>query len=477
MVPNSQSKRLLRALARKGLNVERVGPAWRVRAADADGHAPPADVLLPLDFPLEAKALRQLTGLAAARHPMGGEVCAVCATPDFHPGDSGVAIGSVVQTAGQLIPQAVGSDINCGMRLHVMDLTVDALMARRDEWVNALQGDFFLGTRDVAQDASTQRAMFAGGLPAWMDALKTNALGCMAQADLRQVEAERARVHLGGVLQGDLAWAPPKLVPAQGVIRDPGMATIGGGNHFVEVQCVDAILDRHRAWRLGVRAGQVAVMIHSGSRTVGRWVGDQWRRAARAAWPKGLPHPESGLYPLSMSETPDLVADYLRAEATAAHYGFVNRLLLAELVRGRLRAIFGDLEMPLVYDLPHNITLPLGDGFVSRKGACPAAAEQPVIIPGSMGAPSFLMVGLGNPNWLASASHGAGRATRRGRMYGKDAAALGLDGVDCVARRPERRVEEAPAAYKPILPVIDAQVEAGLVAPVARLRPLLTFKA
>ncbi|MGK0358883.1 MAG: tRNA-splicing ligase RtcB [Bradymonadia bacterium] len=281
MVPNHQFKRVLRALSRKGLNVERVGAAWRVRATDGDANTPPADVLLPVDFPLEAKALRQLTGLAAARHPSGGAVCAVCATPDFHPGDSGVAIGSVMQTTGQLIPQAVGSDINCGMRLHGMDLTVDALMARRDAWVAALQGDFFLGTRDVAQSASAQRAMFVGGLPAWAETLKTGALGCMAQADLKQVEAERARVHLGGTLKGDLAWAPPKLVPKEGIIRDPGMATIGGGNHFVELQYVDAILDRHRAWTLGVRAGQVVVMIHSGSRTVGRWVGDQWRRAAR----------------------------------------------------------------------------------------------------------------------------------------------------------------------------------------------------
>jgi tRNA-splicing ligase RtcB len=401
----------------------------------------------------------------------------VCATPDVHPGDGGIAIGSVVQTAGQLIPQAVGSDINCGMRMHVADIAVEQLLARRDALVTALQGDFFLGTRDVAQTAAAQRAMFAEGLPAWLRAVRAGPLGCMAAADLAQVDQERGRVHLGGQLRGDLTWAPPKLVPDEGLVRDPGMATVGGGNHFVELQVVEAVLDRHRAWEMGVRVGQISIMIHSGSRTVGRWIGEQWRRAAKDAWPKGLAHPSSGLYPLSMAHTPDLIDEYLRAEATAAHYGFVNRLLLAEIVRGRLRALFGDVEMPLVYDVPHNITLPAGDGWITRKGACPAEPNQPVIIPGSMGTASYLLVGCGHPRWLSSASHGAGRMRRRGQMHGRAEADLGLAGVDCIARRPERRVEEAPAAYKPIQPVIDAQIAAGVVQPVARMRPLLTFKA
>jgi tRNA-splicing ligase RtcB len=98
-----------------------------------------------------------------------------------------------------------------------------------------------------------------------------------------------------------------------------------------------------------------------------------------------------------------------------------------------------------------------------------------------MGAPSYLLVGLGNSRTLSSASHGAGRAvsrfslTRGGAKVDEDS--LGLRGVECIALREERRIEEAPAAYKPIQPVIDRQVEAGLVRVVASLRPLLTFKA
>ncbi len=473
-VPDKKTLRLLRALARDGLDVHPVPGGWRARAADAPD-APAAEVLLPPDLRLEAKALAQLCALAACRHPDGGRVTHARATPDFHPGDGGVAIGSVLRTEGQVVPQAVGGDINCGMRLHVVDLTVDRFLAHRDALVDRLKGDFFFGTRDVAQRAATQRAQFVDGLPGWVAAQRPAPLGSVARSDWAQLAAELDRVHLGGRLSGDLAWAPVDLVPDDGLVRDAGLATVGGGNHFVEVLWVDEVADRRAAWRWGVRAGQLAFMVHSGSRHVGRSIGRAWAERARDAWPHGAQHPRGGLFPLA---DPAMCRAYLAAEATAANYGFVNRLLLAELVRLRLRQMFGDdLEAPLVYDLPHNITLPDGEGLIARKGACPAEADQPVVIPGSMGTPSFLMRGLGNAAMLCSASHGAGRAKPRFDLHRADAASLGLDGVHCVTLRAERRVEEAPAAYKPIGPVVEAQVAAGVVAPVARLRPLLTFKA
>jgi tRNA-splicing ligase RtcB len=222
-------------------------------------------------------------------------------------------------------------------------------------------------------------------------------------------------------------------------------------------------------------------MVHSGSRDVGKHIGVQWAQRAKAAWPRGVPYPASGLLPISTRANPELAAEYLTAEATAANYGFVNRLLLAELVRLRLREVHGELEAPLVADVPHNLTLQEHGAYVARKGACPAHEGQLVIIPGSMGAASYLLVGRGSTRHLASASHGAGRAQSRFEMSRggatKQAAALGLEGVDCVCLREERRIEEAPAAYKPIGPIIDAQVRAGVASVVARLRPVLTFKA
>ena len=106
---------------------------------------------------------------------------------------------------------------------------------------------------------------------------------------------------------------------------------------------------------------------------------------------------------------------------------------------------------------------------------------EPVIIPGSMGAASFLLVGTGNSDFLASASHGAGRIKSRFELARegseKSEEVLGLTGVDCITLREERRIEEAPAAYKPIQPVIDAQVAAKIVSVMASLKPILTFKA
>ncbi|MDJ1183770.1 RtcB family protein [Roseofilum sp. BLCC_M143] len=379
------------------------------------------------------------------------------------------------------MPAAVGSDINCGMRLHVADLSVEQFLAQRDRFVELVKGDFFFGTRDVTMTAQAMGAMFEHGVIGWLDAMLDKPTGSMVRSDLDQLARESDRIFLQGSMTGDLRWAPEELVPDTGLVRDGGLATIGGGNHFVEVQWIDRIENRQLAYEWGVREGQLAVMVHSGSRHVGKYIGGLWRDRARALWREGLKYPKSRLFPLSSTAHPEVVADYLQAEATAANYGFVNRLLLAELLRLRLRQVYGDLEMPLVYDLPHNITLSEGRGWVTRKGACPAHLGQPVIIPGSMGTPSYLLVGLGNHDWCCSASHGAGRLrsrfdlNRRGNKESEDE--LGLTGVDCITLREERRIEEAPAAYKAIAPVIDAQVRAGLVQVVARMHPILTFKA
>ncbi|MFN6530119.1 RtcB family protein [Nostoc sp. ChiSLP03a] len=472
-------KRLLRALERQGLDVTYNNRTYSVRLVNSPD-APVAEVLLPENFPVEAKALKQLANLASVRHPSGGCVCRACATPDFHPGDAGVAIGSVVETVGQVIPRAVGSDINCGMRLHVVDLTIDEFLAKRDQFVERMKGDYFFGTRDVTMTARTMRSLFQYGVPGWLDAMLDEPTGSVIKSDLSQLAQESDRIFLCGSMDGDWKLAPEELVPDAGLVRDGGLATIGGGNHFVEVQRVDKVENRPLAHAWGVREGQLAFMIHSGSRNVGKYIGGMWRDKAKATWQKGLKYPDSQIFPLSTSSHPELVASYLQAEATAANYGFINRLLLAELLRLRLREVYKDVEAPLVYDLPHNITLAEGEGWVTRKGACPAHLGQPVIIPGSMGAYSYLMVGKGNPAFCNSASHGAGRIRSRFDLSRKGAsqsqAELGLTGVDCITLREERRIEEAPAAYKPIQSVIDVQVEVEMVDVVARLSPVLTFK-
>jgi tRNA-splicing ligase RtcB (3'-phosphate/5'-hydroxy nucleic acid ligase) len=474
--------RLLRALGRQGLDVTYNNQVYSVRLT-SHPQAPYATVLLPEGFPVEAKALKQLANLASASHPGGGCICRICATPDFHPGDSGVAIGSVVETEGQIIPAAVGSDINCGMRLHVADLTIDQFLAKRDRFVELMKGDYFFGTRDVTMTVNTSRALFQHGVMGWLDAMLGKPTGSVVKSDWQQLTEEVDRIFLGGSMDGDWKLAPEELVSDKSLVRDGGLASIGGGNHFVEVQRVDTVIDRAIAHSWNIREGQLAFMIHSGSRNVGKYIGGMWRDRAKAAWKKGLKYPESGIFPLSFHDHPELVTEYLTAEATAANYGFINRLLLAELLRLRLREVYGDIEAPLIYDLPHNITLPLDktNSWVTRKGACPAHDRQPVIIPGSMGDYSYLCLGKGNDTFANSASHGAGRIHSRFEMTQLQKSPqpeerLGLTGVDCITLNSDRLIEEAPAAYKPIQSVIDIQVEANMIDVVARLSPVLTFK-
>jgi tRNA-splicing ligase RtcB (3'-phosphate/5'-hydroxy nucleic acid ligase) len=325
------------------------------------------------------------------------------------------------------------------------------------------------------------QALFQDGILGWLTAMLDRPTGSIGQSDLEQLAQEADRTFLQDSMAGHRRWAPAELVPEDGLVRDGGLGTIGGGNHFVEIQRVDQVTDKSLAYQWGVKEGQLALMIHSGSRNVGKYIGGMWRDRAKELWAAGLKYPDSRLFPLSTTSHPAAVLDYLEAEATAANYAFVNRLILAELLRLRLRQVYGDIEAPLVYDLPHNITLPEGRGWVTRKGACPAHEGQPVIIPGSMGAPSYLLVGMGHEDWCCSASHGAGRLRSRfdlGRQGSHESEeSLGLTGVDCITLREERRIEEAPAAYKPIAPVIDAQVQAGLVRVVAKMQPILTFKA
>lgn len=473
--PAISTHRLTKALAAHGILSARAGNI--VTITSAKRHDVSAEILLPSCFPLEAKAAIQLLAFAGVHHPSGGHVCKACATPDFHPGAT-VPVGSVLVTSHDfVVPQAVGTDINCGMRLHVVDLTLDQFLAKKSQLVQLLKGDLLEGARNVPTTPAAMTALFQDGLPAFWRAMMDAREGLFAGIDFGQVCAETDKLYAASHIQGNAAYAPEALQDKRrGLLRDPGLATIGSGNHFVEIQQVSEVLGRHRAYELGVRQGQIAVMVHTGSRDVGFYVGQRWMDRAKAEWPVGLKHPQSGLYGL----VGDLAREYLSAMHAAAHYADANRALVMELVRTRMRQVYGDLAMPLVTDVPHNIVLQEAGGNVHRKGATPAHRDQPLLIPGSMGDDSYLLDGLGNERWASSASHGAGRAVSRMEMTwkAKQGGALApARQFECITLKEERRIEEAPSAYKPIGPVIASQIEEGLVTPIARMSPILTFKA
>lgn len=467
-----QFKRLAKALLREGIEVEQQGPIYRIRRVSSDG--PMAEVLLPQGFPLETKAVQQLAAFASVSHPNGGHVCAACATPDFHPGNV-VPVGCVVETSDMVIPQAIGTDINCGMRLDFVGLTVDQFLARKAELIELLRGDLLLGTRDLPMTPQTLHAIYEHGAYGWEEEMYRKPMGLFARSKDHVAMEAKYIWHRGSFLS-DTSWVRDRIDFDRDVVRDADLGTVGGGNHFVEIQMVDEVLDHGvfpAAGRTNPRHGQIVFMIHTGSRSVGKGIGTRWTEIAKERWPKGTKWPD--VFALHGDDADE----YMRAMGCAANFAAVNRTVLSMMVRDRIRQVFGDVGADCLYDVSHNIVTREGHGFVHRKGATPAREGQWVLIPGSMGTSSYVMQGLGNDRFLNSASHGAGRSRTRFEMgrKGRPDFDLGLEGVECITLREERLIEEAPAAYKDIDPIVKIQTEQGLANPVLRLRPLLTFKS
>lgn len=471
----STPQRLQRAFARTGISLDYRDGIYHVRDGQAEAH-----ILLPDSLPLEDKAVRQLLAFAAVRRHDGqgshGAVCRACATPDFHPGTV-APVGSVVATPSDfVIPAAIGTDINCSVRLLTTGARLDQLAPHKGRLVELLTASLLGSGRDVPVTTAAFRALFDHGPAAFVDRLSGQ--GLWGHVDRDRLHRELAACIGLDSFAGSARHAPHAYMQERhAVFRDPCLGTVGSGNHFVELQVVDEVLDRHAAYRAGLRAGDVVVMIHSGSRDLGFYVGQAWMDRARAEWPQGVKHPASGLYGLSGP----LAGEYLQAMGVAARYAWANRVVLAELVRKDLEQIVGAADSRLVVDVPHNVVLQQGGMNIHRKGATPANEGDFALIPGSMGDASYLVTGLGAADWLWSCSHGAGRRMRRQavRALRPEARAghAGEQGWQCVTLREERRIEEAPEAYKPIGPVIESQEAAGLIHAAVKLRPWITFKA
>lgn len=427
--------------------------------------------MLPDSLPLEHKAVSQLLDFASVADPGGhGAVCKACATPDFHPG-SIAPVGSVVATSPDfVIPAAIGTDINCGIRLMTTGLNQAQAELHKSTIVDRLTQAILKNGRDVPVRTAGFKALFDDGPSAFVDELP--ALGLWQGVDRDRLQAELSACVGLQDFGGQSRYAPEALLQQREVVRPPSAADLGSGNHFLEFCVVDEIYDRHAAYAAGLKKGDVTVMIHTGSRDVGFYVGRRWMDLARQQWPQGLKHPQHGLYGLSGA----LARDYLQAMGVAARYAWFNRMALAELVRQQLADMAPPDASMLIVDVPHNVVMSEGEFNVHRKGSTPAHADQWALIPGSMGDYSFLVKGLGNEDWLQSCSHGAGRQVRR-----QDTRRMKQPLVEsvwqCITLREERLIEEAPSAYKPVGPVLQAQEEAGLIRASVRLKPWLTFKA
>jgi len=419
------------------------------------------------------------------------------AMPDIHWG-YGFCIGGVAATdpeeGGVISPGGVGYDINCGVRLIRSDLELADVQPRVAQLVATLFDTVPCGVGRggrIKFDPGQLRRIMAEGSQYVVRA------GFGWEADLEMTEA-----------RGCLPDANPDYVSRRALERgEDQCGTLGSGNHFLEVQVVEEVVDPVAAAAFGLRVGQITLMIHSGSRGLGYQICDDALIDLRPAPKKyGIELPDRQLVcaPIQSPEG----QRYLGAMRSAANFAWANRQILTHLAREVLANFFGrsaeSLGLRLVYDVAHNIakmeTYEIGGRertlCVHRKGATRAFPAghpevplayrhvgQPVLVPGDMGRCSWVLVGqpAAMEQTFGSCCHGAGRVLSRtaaikaakGRSIEKELLARGV-----VARARERTglAEEQPEAYKDVSVVAEAVHASGIARKVARLRPLGVIK-
>jgi len=364
---------------------------------------------------IEGEAVRQLQATARLS---GMRLC--IGMPDLHPG-KGHPIGAAMVTGGVVYPHLVGGDIGCGMGLWQTDLKQKK--AKRDKWTERLRG------LEESWDGDTADWLAGFGVTA----------------------AE----------------------------HDQALGTIGGGNHFAELQQVEVVTDPAAFAALGLSAEWLMLLVHSGSRGLGESI---LRGHTRVR----------GAQPLTVgtAECTEYLADHDRA----VRWGVANRALIAHRFAEQLAA-----QTEAILDVCHNSVTPTalcGGGFLHRKGAAPAD-QGPVVIPGSRGALSYLVVptlgaapGSGGPaagmpgeQSALSLAHGAGRKWKRSetraRLSERYRPHMLLETAlksRVICEDKDLLYEEAPQAYKDIDSIVAALVQAGLCRVIASFRPVITYK-
>jgi len=463
--------------------------SWRM-AAHGRMHVPGvlyADEALLRE--MDDKVLEQLANVAA----LPGIAGAAYAMPDAHWG-YGFPIGGVAafdaREGGVVSAGGVGFDISCGVRTLLTGLGREAIEPCKHELADALFAAIPAGVGSTGE-------LRVGGTE--MDALLRG--GARWAVDRGYGEPEDlARIEEGGCMAG----ADPDAVSEQAKRRQRDeVGTLGSGNHYLEVQEVEAIFDAPCAQRFGLAPGDIVLSIHCGSRGLGHQIGTDYLRrmvGAAASFGLALPDRELACAPIESA----LGRAYLGAMRAAINCAFANRQVLTHLARRAFAALLPQARLRLLYDVSHNTCkvethAVAGEPrtlHVHRKGATRAfgpghpelPAEfretgQPVLIGGSMGTASWILAGCasGEQASFSSACHGAGRRMSRHQATrtwtGRDIVArLAAEGV--LVRSPSLRgiAEEAPHAYKDVDAVVEVTERAGLARRVARLRPLVCIK-
>jgi tRNA-splicing ligase RtcB (3'-phosphate/5'-hydroxy nucleic acid ligase) len=438
---------------------------------------------------MDDKVAEQVSSVAM----LPGIVKASYAMPDAHWG-YGFPIGGVAafdpDQGGIVSAGGVGFDISCGVRTMLSGLQRADLEPVKERLAHELARAIPAGvgrTGRIHLSDPELDAMLAGGA-SW--ALEE---GYGEAADLERIEEH-----------GRMPAAQPEHVSAKAKQRQRDeMGTLGSGNHYLEVQEIADVDDPEVAAGFGLRAGEIALTIHCGSRGLGHQIGTEFlREMVLSAGPAGIELPDRELACAPINS--EVGQRYLGAMRAGINCALANRQIIGHLARAAWARFFPQSELRLLFDVSHN-TCKLEehaiDGerrglYVHRKGAtrafgpgCPdlprdlRAFGQPVLIGGSMGTESWVLVGTeaSEGRAFSSAVHGAGRSMSRhealrrwqGRQIVDQLASQGI-----IVRSPSARgvAEEAPGAYKDVGGVVDAAERAGLAHKVARLRPLICIK-
>ena len=419
------------------------------------------------------------------------------AMPDIHWG-YGFCIGGVCATdpdeGGVISPGGVGYDINCGVRLVRSNLFYRDVKPHLEPLIEEMfkQVPTGVGRGGKYKFSHQELRMLMAEGPRWL--MNRN---LATQSDIDYTEAH-----------GHLDGAEPDSVSDRALTRGHDQCgTLGSGNHFMEVQVVEAIFDADAATAMGLEKDMICVMIHSGSRGLGYQVCDDALKNLRGVPEKygiALPDRQLACAPVNSVEG----EHYLGAMRAAANYAWCNRQLLMWQAREVFETVFSQtwqaMQMNLVYDVAHNIAKfeqhtiagKQKRVWVHRKGATRAFPPdhpeipdryrkigQPVIIPGDMGRASWVLAGQPGSmeQTFGTACHGAGRVMSRTQAV-KEAQGRRIDkellsrGVIARARSWKGLAEEQPAAYKDVDLVVEVVHKAGLASKVARMRPIGVIK-
>ena len=449
------------------------------------------------DEPLLQKMLSDRTIMQARNvASIPGIVSHSVVLPDGHEG-YGFPVGGVAAMdaeEGMISPGGVGYDINCGVRLLRSNLTEQTVRSKLKDLVNDLFSSIPSGVGSkgaVRLTNSELDEVLVNGVNWAID----HGYGSSDDSDVCEEN-------------GKIPGADPNKVSDKARKRGaPQLGSLGSGNHFLEIQKVAEIHDEEAANRMGIKEGTITVLIHCGSRGFGHQVCSDYLRVAEQAMEKyniHLPDRELACVPNNSEEG----ESYRKAMFAALNYAWSNRQMITHWTRKSFERVFNqtesDLDMKLVYDVAHNIAKvekhKVGGEerklVVHRKGATRAFPSnrdeipsryrdlgQPVLVPGSMGTSSWIL--LGKPNSMdlsfGSTAHGAGRTMSRSkarRNYTEDYVKKSLNdkGIFIKALTRDGVVEETPEAYKDVDAVVNVSHNLGIASKVAKLVPIGVIK-